>query len=446
MQDHQWWYVKEDGRQGPVSSAQLSELLRGEVLTPATLVWHEGLARWTPISETEGLTLASPPSPPPVPLQVNPSGSFDVGSDSSGVNQVDDSVGPVDQKREAVLRFPMAGPWRRLFARLIDVSLLILPLAYLVGLLVGYLSPETAQLLTSLNDAAYNIILLPGVLLLDVGIYALIGSTPGKWLLNIVVVDICGRKLPSSKYLGREFKVWAQGLGFGLPIVTFITMYSQYSKVKSGGLAGYDQGAVNVKSKPLSFIRGAFAALLYIGLFSLNMGLVASERDEAGKQSEAIVWSNPDTGRGVSLPEGWSHISQKNDSGDNVHVFTGPSSEYVIFAHETTRSPMSIDQYYSMWAQAVVGQIKLNIMATPKVVQGIDVLESSGNLVEDGKKVRATVWLQPNTWSYWRVLIIHPAADSRPSAYSLELRDGLVSSATGGRTSVQRKAVAAMSL
>lgn len=58
-----WFYAVEGQKNGPVSEAQLEELLRSGRINHDTLVWHEGMANW----QTLGQAL-----PAGVPTNVNP--------------------------------------------------------------------------------------------------------------------------------------------------------------------------------------------------------------------------------------------------------------------------------------------------------------------------------------------------------------------------------------
>jgi hypothetical protein len=64
-----WFYVQNGSQIGPVPVAQFDELVRSGRITPATLVWREGLANWQPFGLISAIpsTLPSPPAPPPPP-------------------------------------------------------------------------------------------------------------------------------------------------------------------------------------------------------------------------------------------------------------------------------------------------------------------------------------------------------------------------------------------
>jgi hypothetical protein len=45
-----WFYAEGNQQNGPVSDSQLDELLRSGKISPATLVWREGMSQWQPLN------------------------------------------------------------------------------------------------------------------------------------------------------------------------------------------------------------------------------------------------------------------------------------------------------------------------------------------------------------------------------------------------------------
>src|SRR5262245_4151860 len=61
-----WYYVENGQQAGPVEESQLAELVQSGRLRGDTLVWHEGMAAWQPLSAVRpaGITLpATAPAP-----------------------------------------------------------------------------------------------------------------------------------------------------------------------------------------------------------------------------------------------------------------------------------------------------------------------------------------------------------------------------------------------
>lgn len=50
-----WYYVQGTEAKGPVRFAELRELGRGGIVHDRSLLWHDGLAEWTPLADIPGL-------------------------------------------------------------------------------------------------------------------------------------------------------------------------------------------------------------------------------------------------------------------------------------------------------------------------------------------------------------------------------------------------------
>ncbi|HLA85504.1 MAG TPA: DUF4339 domain-containing protein [Thermoguttaceae bacterium] len=64
MNEIQWYYASEDQRFGPISTVELKRLAERGQLTPADLVWREGMTDWTAAGQVKGLFHPTAPSPP----------------------------------------------------------------------------------------------------------------------------------------------------------------------------------------------------------------------------------------------------------------------------------------------------------------------------------------------------------------------------------------------
>ncbi len=60
-----WYYAENNDRRGPIEDAAFDALVRAGTITPATLVWREGMPNWTAFSEA-GYVAPSAAVPPPV--------------------------------------------------------------------------------------------------------------------------------------------------------------------------------------------------------------------------------------------------------------------------------------------------------------------------------------------------------------------------------------------
>jgi uncharacterized RDD family membrane protein YckC len=91
------------------------------------------------------------------------------------------------------------------------------------------------------------------------------GTTPGKWLLGTWVADSMGNRLSFSYALSRSFSVWFMGLGFGLPLVSIITLIASYVKLTREGLTAWDRdGQFAVVHERIGAVRVTVVALLFL--------------------------------------------------------------------------------------------------------------------------------------------------------------------------------------
>jgi uncharacterized RDD family membrane protein YckC len=198
-------YVMKEGRRtGPFQPFRLREMLEDGTLVPGDAVWHEGMAEWKPLVETESLSIVldkekepattateEPPERKPVPRT------------------------PLNSDQEATLalmraRRALAG--RRFFARHIDMLLVG---AATVGSATAWGLSDVWSL--HLPDTIF-ILLAPALvwLLLEPLLLTLWGTTPGKALLGLRVErEEGGRPSVKQAYL-RSVLVWGGGMGFGL--------------------------------------------------------------------------------------------------------------------------------------------------------------------------------------------------------------------------------------
>lgn len=135
----------------------------------------------------------------------------------------------------------LAAAWPRFWARSLDITLWIVPLAIAAAAFVPQLSELGGSLDERVNDQLFGLFLLPLALVCDALTYALFGNTPGKRLAGLRVCDAAGGKLPWGRHFARNAGVWLNGLGLGVGLVALFTLVHQYKRVRSGALTSWDQ-------------------------------------------------------------------------------------------------------------------------------------------------------------------------------------------------------------
>ncbi len=183
-------------------------------------------------------------------------------------------------------------PWRRLFARLLDlfISFCLCVLLFLVLYAIPRYMPEGVHwedlqnlrqllgLLLFVMMIVHAVLLQPvaaaiATFLLCVPMEALFlacfGTTPAKWLFGIRVVHPDGTLLSLSEAFRRSLRVFAQGLGFGIPFIAPFTSLFAYWRLTKTGTTWWDAAtnAVVIHKK-----RGVFRTLVWVcmvGVFAL---------------------------------------------------------------------------------------------------------------------------------------------------------------------------------
>ena len=138
-------------------------------------------------------------------------------------------------------------PWRRYFAKHVDVTLAIVAI---IGLMVGVVlltGPAPAWLLVVLGNPFVAVILFVAIWVpLEAVLLATLGTTPARWIFGITVRGIDGGKLSLEQSLKRSALFAIQGLGLGIPIIAIFTQYFGYRRLTHTGTTLWDTAAESV--------------------------------------------------------------------------------------------------------------------------------------------------------------------------------------------------------
>ena len=153
---------------------------------------------------------------------------------------------PVDQSKKF-----LGGehhPWRRLFARTVDICTAGLVLFMLLIFAFSATMPEQAA---GFAKAIENPIIASVVLYLiwlpaEALLLSLFGTTPAKWLFGIQVAHPGGNLLSFAAALNRSFLVFVQGVGFGIPFVALFTQLFAYRRLTKTGTTLWDASTTAV--------------------------------------------------------------------------------------------------------------------------------------------------------------------------------------------------------
>ena len=169
-------------------------------------------------------------------------------------------------------------PWRRLFARTVDIS----TAGFVVfSLLIFALSVTMPEQAAGFVKAIENPIIASVVLYLvwlpaEAVFLSLFGTTPAKWLFGIRIAHPGGDLLSFSESLNRSFLVFVQGVGLGIPFIALFTQLFAYRRLTKTGTTLWDTSASAVVChKKWGVLRSLFCTAAVFGVSILMSALNA---------------------------------------------------------------------------------------------------------------------------------------------------------------------------
>lgn len=143
----------------------------------------------------------------------------------------------------------VTAPWRRFFAREIDLTLNSLLWSAFLTLVIGVNISEDflvdallSFLLVSTTGSLFitNVI----VLLVEPLFLTFTGTTPGKFCFGLQVAAVDGKRLTYREALRRTWDVLRKGYGFFIPIYWIIRMYKSYKACKNDETLYWEEDSV----------------------------------------------------------------------------------------------------------------------------------------------------------------------------------------------------------
>lgn len=250
-----WQYMDGTQPSAPTSWDRLLQLLRTNVISRDTLVRREGSDAWFAF----GRILSDPGlSPPPLPFTIFPTGGASSTEASAGSGAWTDTT---------------AHPWRRYFARMIDTTTYAAGGFFVTGIVLATtdtpLYYSFLDLLSGLKGSLVSAFL--GLIYAMLGGALVIGLTSGsfgKWMMGVRVVDAGHKPIGVLCALRREILVWVKGLGFGIPIVTIVTLVMAYRRLDGNAITSWDEAmdlvVLHRPRGPMQTALGIAGVLLFI--------------------------------------------------------------------------------------------------------------------------------------------------------------------------------------
>lgn len=284
-----WYYTVAGLKRGPVTPVELKRLADLGSLKPTDLVWKQGLDKWAPAGIVKGLfpegnVVEPPPLPHSAPLP-NPQSDNHIETSLSQNNVPDHEVHEAGDHR--VLQVAASGtampmsvresakssqdavpsdrlqsksflrgqhhPWRRFFAKIVDLGTIgIIPIfiVYIAGieflphlvlftdnplLMDGTRKDHAEAIAQVFVGISFSMLWIP----IDAFFLSVMGYTPGRWLYGISVRADNGSILRFWPALKRSALVALQGLALFTPFALF-TKLAAYRRLTKTGTTLWD--------------------------------------------------------------------------------------------------------------------------------------------------------------------------------------------------------------
>lgn len=273
------WLIQNGKKVGPVQDYEVRSRIESGQLQQDNFAWHEGLPKWVRLGEIEIF-------------------KSDFEKDAEAVqvrNEVESRKVPV------VISLP-GKPYilRRFWARWLDMSLYAAAwwlLMYAVGRDIGAMITDLWVVIS---------IFIPWFAI-ESWLLHRFGTTPGKWLLGIRVLNEDDSKISLKASVWRSIRVMIAGVGFGWGILAMICQVMSWFTARRLGKPIWDyMGQHKVVVKPL----GVFRVITVVILFFVSMQLQVAVRGP--HEQKLIVEQYPEMKEFFERGKVW-HLPVKED-------------------------------------------------------------------------------------------------------------------------------------
>lgn len=280
------WFIHDGQRKiGPITGDALRAMAATGKIESDTLIWRRGMESWTKASLVPGIL-----TPPPVSSTATASSAerdsvsqkFESGRTAGIVlgseSSTDERLSSVDEEHEQASHSEyltqLATPWRRYWARFLDLTIFSILLTLAIAVIMPSLFAEGGSFYGPGGDQLFGWLVLPFAMIADGVVLGLFGSTPGKAIAGVQVSGLRGAKLKVGDAIQRNFQVWWYGLGTGFPLVSLFTLVRAHSKASRGELLKWEASTGGRSYAKGSVIRTIVTALIciaiYAGLFAAS--------------------------------------------------------------------------------------------------------------------------------------------------------------------------------
>jgi uncharacterized RDD family membrane protein YckC len=270
-----WYYLNENSEiEGPCQLSQLALVLRGTPSGLNTLIWTEGMSDWEPAAASpEILRRLNVPLPPRRSAPINKPSESDYRLDQqqpeAPARFIPSRLVELDGDKEAADSLSdTLHPWRRFFARQIDLWFFVAAFFLILGVVANGSSPSLDKLFE--NNAIAGILSVLLLIPIEAFLLGMFGTTLGKALYGISVHQQSGEPLKLGQSVWRSFAVAFRGMAIGVPLLNLFTLYSAYKSLLKDGATSWDKERdFAVQHSRLGFFRIGLLVLVWSGIAAL---------------------------------------------------------------------------------------------------------------------------------------------------------------------------------
>ncbi len=293
-------FVIHQGEQsGPHRIFELRDMIAAGKFQVTDSGWHKGLDSWKPLSEIESLRDAIPETESqasdPQAAPETPASSIDEAAERGILPPAIPEAGDVPQQ-ESILFTPEAlgrRVWVRFGARITDsviFGIIIMGLGVAAGFAPGEALSESAIV-------AFQVLTTLSWFLVEAALITTFGTTPGKAIAGLWITDEEGKRTTNGKSLIRALLLFVFGWGFGLPLLTLLSLVVSQVRMKQIGNTLWDERAKTiVRGKPVSQARMSLLIIIpviatafsaYLMWDQIQAGVKEYEMKDAAKSAPA---------------------------------------------------------------------------------------------------------------------------------------------------------------
>ncbi|MFD2262252.1 RDD family protein [Lacibacterium aquatile] len=367
------WYVPVgENRWEPYDSIAIERMLSFGAITLKTPLWREGMDGAAPLE------------------------TFDELLDNM---RGDHRLGLVD-----VVATTYAGAWRRFFARLIDLALVLIPALFLIASFTDFFDRGVSARLTTTS-----VLLTLLAVLLEVPVLAWSGSTPGKWLMGVKLRRQNGSRIDFRGLVRRNLRLWYYGLGAGIPIAMPFTLWFSRERGNAGELVRWDEETLHRTRRAPDLLDRL------------------ADRFNIGWSRSGAGWINPITRQVATLQPSWRVLPEQTMPDKTFYVF-GAQEAVVIFARDVIPL-IDLDLYADIvrtrMTTSFQGQTEITRDDGSRRVE----LLARDRMSDTDFDITNRIWHAQGD-EYWRLVIYRPMGKVRAGQQALKVADALEATVT----------------